>query len=103
MATSHDDKLLGFQTDVLFKLCLYYSYGREEIQDVAALFNKNYKDLPKISPEQLKDVYFYLHNIMHGSYKRARDLNRTNPKQCEYSQQSLKLMIFKMELTLQLQ
>ena len=95
MATSHKDKLLGFQPDVLFKLCLYYSFGPENMQESATLFNKNYKGLRKITAKQLKDVYFHMHNIMHESYERARDLNRTDPRQCGYSQRMLKLMIFK--------
>ena len=82
MATSDDKKLLGFKMDLLFKLCLYYSYGPEEIREVAALFNKNH--LQKVRPKQLEDAYFHMHDIKHDSYERARDINRKNPEQCEY-------------------
>lgn len=84
MARSYNNKLLGFPTDVLYKLCLYYSYGPENNEEVAALFNKNYEGLRKITAEQLKDTYFYMHKIEHDSYKRARDLNRKNPEHCGY-------------------
>ena len=82
MATFDDKKLLGFKTDLLFKLCLYYSYGPDKAQEVAALFNKNH--MQQISPKQLKDAYFHMHKSEHDSYKRARDINRKNPEQCEY-------------------
>lgn len=100
MATPDDKKLLGLPSDLLFKLCLYYSYGPDKDREVAALSNKKHQQ--GVSPKQIKDAYHHMHNIEHESYKRARDLNRKNPEQCGYLQQRLKLM-FKMQLTLHLQ
>ena len=84
MATSPNDKLLGFEKHLLFKLCLYYSYGPDNTQDVASLFNSNYEGLRKVSAKQVKDAYLYMHDMEHDSYKLARDLNRKNPQQCRY-------------------
>ena len=79
-ATSGDKELLGFEFHLLFKLCLYYSYGPDRIQEITALFNKKHEQ--RISNKQLKDAYLHMHDIKHDSYKLARDINRKNPEKC---------------------
>ncbi|KAK0507956.1 hypothetical protein JMJ35_009845 [Cladonia borealis] len=77
-STAPDKELLGFEFHLLFKLCLYYSYGPDKIQEITALFNKNHEQ--RISNKQLKDAYLHMHDIKHDSYKLARDINRKNPE-----------------------
>ena len=81
-ATSSDKELLGLEFHLLFKLCLYYTYGPDRIQEITALFNKNHGQ--RITTKQLKDAYLHMHDIKHDSYKLARDLNRKNPEKCGY-------------------
>ena len=79
-STAADKELLGLESHLLFKLCLYYSYGPDRIQEITALFNKKHDQ--RIS------------NIKHDSYKLARDLNRQNPERCGYLLHWLKSMMF---------
>ena len=37
-----DKELLGLESHLLFKLCLYYSYGPDKLQGITALFNKKH-------------------------------------------------------------
>ena len=91
-ATSSHKELLGLESHLLFKLCLYYSYGPDRMQDITALFNKKHGQW--ISSKQLKDAYLHMHDIKHDSYKLARDLNRQNPERCRYLLQELKPIMF---------
>ena len=80
MVTSSDDKLSGIYEHLLFKICLYYTFGPESVKEVASLFNRVHRQ--RLSAKQITDAYGHMHNTMHKSFERARDLNRDNREQC---------------------
>ena len=80
MVTSSDDKLSGIYEPLLFKICLYYTFGPEKLKEVASLFNRIHGK--RLSAKQIRDAYEHMHNTKHKQFERARDLNRDNREQC---------------------